>query len=77
MTTTPPMKDWQDEPWARRVTALGEGERAALIRAAQSILAQSVSDPLESELTVLIECAQFDDLDRSTPGESRSPQRSD
>lgn len=58
------MTNWHDEPWAKYIAALGRGDRAALISAALFILAQPVCSSLESELNVLIECAQSEDLDR-------------
>ncbi|MCL2581267.1 MAG: ATP-binding protein [Streptosporangiales bacterium] len=49
--------DWHDQPWAQRMTAIDPAERSILANAARAILAYPghIADPLESELTVLLE----------------------
>lgn len=48
---------WRDEEWARNVARLGEAERTRRINAVTVLLdaALDVSDPLESELLVLLD----------------------
>lgn len=57
MDPMPLAADWRDEDWARNVAHLDEAERVRRIDAVQVLLeaAQDVSDPLESELLVLLD----------------------
>lgn len=56
MDTTPPA-DWRDEEWARKTTELGPAERMRRLAAATVLLENpdEISDPLESELRVLLD----------------------
>ena len=65
MPAQPAPKNWHDEPWAQKISALPVPERKSLISAALAILAQGGSDGLESELAVYLECACGDDLEDS------------
>jgi len=48
---------WHSQPWAQHITALDQTERTAIADAARTLLAHRdcITDPLESELTVLVE----------------------
>lgn len=48
---------WRDEEWARHVARLGKAERARRINAVTVLLdaVDGISDPLESELQVLLD----------------------
>lgn len=71
MTTPETQRDWHDEPWARQMTALNPAERDRLSSAACTILAHRghIPDPLESELTILLESLGDD------PGHEPEPSR--
>lgn len=59
------MNSWNDEPWARHISALSHRDRTALVSAASLILKHEghLSDALESELDVFLECARGTDID--------------
>lgn len=61
-TTTP--SDWRDEEWAQKTAALDTTERTRRINAATVLLANpdEISDPLESELLVLLDALRGTDL---------------
>ena len=55
MDSMPLAGNWRDEEWARNVARLSKAERTRRITAVNALLdaAESISDPLESELLVL------------------------
>lgn len=61
MNTVPVNGDsWRNEEWARSVRALGPDERARRIGAAKVLLesGDQISDPLLSELVILLEALE-------------------